>query len=403
MLKGYRVVELATHIAAPAATGLMADWGADVVKVERPEGDPMRWLRAEAPGGCSPVFEANNRGKRDIVLDVLHPEGREIFLQLVRRSDVFITSVRPHALKRAKLDWETLRLENPALVYASVNGYGQTGPDADLPAFDGAAFWTRSGMGYMTAPEGSEPFPMRPGVGDHTCSLATVLAVVSALLERTKTGKGRFVETSLFRAGVYVMGADVANFIRLGKVSRTPRRSSPLNPLSNYYQTSDGKWFYLTPRDSKTDWKRICKVADRTALGEDARYDTDEKRKANTAVITAELDQGFAGQTFPQIAQRLNQADLVWAPYQSPAELVQDPQALASGCLIEMVDGKNGGTFLTPGMPAGFDGEERLPKGPAPQFGEHTERILTELGLSTTRQEALLHAGVAVKQASEAS
>jgi crotonobetainyl-CoA:carnitine CoA-transferase CaiB-like acyl-CoA transferase len=190
MLEGVKVVELATYVAAPGAAGIMADWGADVVKIEWGHGDPMRLgMAGLVPDGIAPVFHLDNRGKRSVKLDLRSEMGREAILRLVREADVFITNRRPAALKAARLDWETLRKENPRLVYASVTGYGLEGPDADLPGFDVTAFWSRAGIAGLLIPKGDEPFLLRTGVGDHTCSLATVSGVLAALLGRPRPGR----------------------------------------------------------------------------------------------------------------------------------------------------------------------------------------------------------------------
>ena len=192
LLKGLKVIEFASYIAAPGAAGILGDWGAEVIKVERPEGDPMRHVFADTKNAVAgnPTFAVDNRGKRAIVLDISRPEGRDALARLAATADVFLTNVRPAALKRAGLDEETLRKDNPGLVYAMVTGYGLEGPDAHLPGFDVTAFWARSGVARMHAPKGTDPFILRTGVGDHTTSMATVSAILAALYERGQTGRG---------------------------------------------------------------------------------------------------------------------------------------------------------------------------------------------------------------------
>ncbi|HEX5776593.1 MAG TPA: CoA transferase, partial [Caulobacteraceae bacterium] len=247
MLEGLKVVELATYIAAPGAGGIMADWGAEVVKIEPPKGDPMRQffetLGAEQDN--NPIFELDNRGKRGVVLDIAKPAAREAALKLVRGADVFLTNVRPQALKRAGLDWETLRRENPRLIYCSLTGYGLQGADADKPGMDVASFWSRAGVGAITAPKGVDPFPIRTGMGDHICSLATVSAILAAVIERSRTGEGRLVETSLMRAGQYAISSDMAIQLRLGKLASTRPREQAVQPLANFFRTGEGRWINI--------------------------------------------------------------------------------------------------------------------------------------------------------------
>jgi crotonobetainyl-CoA:carnitine CoA-transferase CaiB-like acyl-CoA transferase len=382
MLNGFKVVELATHIAAPAAGGVLADWGADVIKIESLQGDPMRWARSGSPGGCSPVFETNNRGKRSLSLDIGKSKGREVVLRLVRNADVFLTNLRPGALERAGLDWTSLRAVNPALIYTSVSGYGLQGPQANTPAFDNAAYWSRSGMAYMTRPEGQDPFSIRQGSGDHACALATALAIVTGLLNRTQTGRGRLVETSLLRTGVFVMGADISNQIRLGTVAPTQVRKVASNPINNFFQTSDGQWIFFMPRSSAPDdWVKICNAVGAPDLIDDPSFATKEDRTINSAALVAALDRAVAVLSYDEAAAALNDAGVVWSPVQNPEQVVADPQAAAAGCFTD-VEGADGRLFRAPNAPARFGDEDTSPKRPVAQFGQHTDAILSDLGFA---------------------
>ncbi|HEX6860065.1 MAG TPA: CaiB/BaiF CoA-transferase family protein [Caulobacteraceae bacterium] len=397
MLEGLKVVELATYIAAPGAGGIMADWGAEVVKIEPPRGDPMRQFfeTLGADQDNNPVFELDNRGKRGVVLDIARPEGREAAIKLVRGADVFLTNVRPQALKRAGLDWETLRSENARLIYCSLTGYGLQGPDADKPGMDVASFWSRAGVGAITAPKGTDPFPIRTGMGDHICSLATVSAILAAVYERSLTGKGRLVETSLMRAGVYAIGSDMAIQLRLGKLASTRPREQAVQPLANFFRTGDGRWINILVRQGGADWPAIARAADRKYLLEDPRFASSRLRRENGAALVAELDAGFAALPYEEIAERLDAADVTWAPYQTPREVTQDPQAHAAGCFVDTPD-HAGLTFKAPAGPARFPGADDGPKGPAPRLGEHTGEVLAELGYTAAEIEAMKAAGAAV-------
>ena len=233
LLQGLKVVEFASYIAAPGAAGILADWGAEVIKVERPEGDPMRNVFGDAKSALSgnPTFGLDNRGKRAVVLDTSKPEGREALTRLAAEADIFLTNVRPASLKRAGLDDETLRATNPRLIYAVVTGYGLEGPDAAKPGFDVTAFWSRAGVAHMHAPKGADPFILRTGVGDHTTSLATVSAILAAVYEREKTGVGRLVQTSLLATGVYTVGSDMAVQLAFGKLASNRPRNAPFDPV----------------------------------------------------------------------------------------------------------------------------------------------------------------------------
>lgn len=387
MLRDLRVVELATYIAAPGAAGIMADWGADVVKVESPEGDPMRrfFETIAAEQGANPVFELDNRGKRGIVLDIRSPAGAEAMKRLVATADIFLTNVRPAALRRAGLDPETLRSAFPRLIYCSLTGYGLTGPDADKPGMDVAAFWSRAGVGALTAPKGAEPFPIRTGMGDHVTSLATVSAILAAVHERHRTGVGRLVETSLLRTGAYAIGSDLAIQLHFGKLASTRPRREAVQPLANFFQTRDGRWLCLLARQGATDWPRIAAAVGRPELVDDPRFSGARARRENTAALIDILDEAFGAMDYEAAADALDAGDITWAPWQSPRDLVEDPQALAAGCFVDTPAGRS------PASPARFPGVEERPRAAAPALGADTAAVLAELGYSETEIREMSH------------
>jgi len=383
MLRDLRVIELATYIAAPGAAGIMADWGADVIKIESPQGDPMRGFfdTLGSDQDANPIFELDNRGKRSVVLDIRSPGGSAAAKALVRDADIFLTNVRPAALARAGLDHETLKTVNPKLIYCSLTGYGLEGPDADKPGMDVAAFWSRAGVGAITAPKGAEPFPIRTGMGDHVTSLATVSAILAAVHERQRTGVGRLVETSLLRTGVYAIGSDMAIQLRFGKLASTRPRREAIQPLANFFKTRDGRWICVLARQGSTDWRRIAAAAGRPDLPDDPRFTTARLRRENTAALVDILDAAFGSMDYAQAKDALDAGDITWAPWQTPRDLVSDPQAQAAGCFVETPDG-HGGVFPAPAGPARFPGSEDGPRGPAPRLGQHTAAVLAEIGWS---------------------
>jgi crotonobetainyl-CoA:carnitine CoA-transferase CaiB-like acyl-CoA transferase len=395
MLGGLKVVELATYIAAPAAAGILADWGAQVIKVEAPGGDPYRrGYETLSPSGVNPIFELDNRGKQSVVLDIVTAAGKAALLRLIGAADVFLTNLRPGALKRAGIDFETLKDDHPGLIYASVTGYGLEGPDADLPGFDVAAFWARAGVAALMTPKGVEPFPVRTGLGDHTCALATALGILAAAFSRTQTGKGRLVESSLLRSGVYALSGDMAILLRLGRVASTRQRKASRVPLVNFFRTREGRWVCLMPRNSRTDWPKIAAAADRPDLIEDERFRTDAARQANVEAVVEALDEGFSGLAFDEVARRLTAADVVWSPVQSAREVAADPQAHAAGCFVQAVDGSGAG-FTAPATPIRFSDFDSGPKGRAPNLGEHTRGVLIGAGLSMAEVDAMIAASPA--------
>lgn len=396
LLKGLKVVDFSAYIAGPGACGILADWGASVIKVERPGGDTMRHAFADLANdlGANPTFDLDNRGKRGVVLDIAKSAGRDALKKLAAEADVFLTNVRPVSLKKHGLDDVTLRQLNPRLVYAVITGYGLEGPEAHLPGFDVTAFWARAGVGYMTAPKGAEPFLRTTGVGDHATSLATVSAILAALYERNSTGEGRLVQTSLLGSGVYLTSSDLAVQLKFGRVASVRQRANPMNALSNYFQSSEGRWFVHNPRGSGGGWEKFCEAAGRPELITDERFATGKARRQNAAALSAELDAGFAALTFEEIARRLDAADLVWAPMQTPAQVAADPQVAAAGAFVEIEDGQ-GGTYRSPAAPARFPGADLDRRPPAPKLGEHTREVLAELGYDAMQIDAMFAEGAA--------
>jgi crotonobetainyl-CoA:carnitine CoA-transferase CaiB-like acyl-CoA transferase len=396
LLKGLKVVEFASYIAAPGAAGILGDWGAEVIKVERPGGDSMRHVFADVKTELdgNPTFDLDNRGKRGVVLDIGAAQGREALARLAASADVFLTNVRPAALKRSGLDEAALRAANPRLVYAVVTGYGLEGPEAHKPGFDVTAFWARAGVVNMTAPKDTDPFMLRSGFGDHITALATVSAILAALYEREQTGKGRLVQTSLLATGVYTVGSDLAVQLKIGRLASNRPRDRPINPLATFFKGADGRWFVHNPRGGDGDWPAFAGVAGRPDLLEDPRFSTGKARRENSPLLVAEFDKAFAALSFEEIAARLDAADLAWAPVQTPAEVAADPQVMASGALVQVEDGR-GGTYLSPAAPARFPGADATVRPRSPTLGEHTREVLGELGYSDAEVEAMLSAGAA--------
>ena len=247
LLSDLKVVEWSTWVAGPGCAGVMADWGADVIKVESAAGDATRAFfpdTAESPG--NPVFSMENRGKRGVVLDTTKPEGRAALIALLKQADIFVTNVRPGSLVRARLDYDSLKAELPRLIYANVTGYGLTGEMADVAAFDITAFWTRSGVAHSFIPPDQEPFPSRPGFGDHFTALATLSGILAALHERTNTGRGRQVETALMRVGAFAIGWDLSLQLRYGDVTTAQPKKDRMVALSGYFRTKDERWIYAS-------------------------------------------------------------------------------------------------------------------------------------------------------------
>jgi crotonobetainyl-CoA:carnitine CoA-transferase CaiB-like acyl-CoA transferase len=396
LLEGLKVVEMSTWVAGPSAAAVLADWGADVIKVESPIGDATRIYHqdtAENPG--NPVFTNENRGKKGVVLDLARPGGKEALKTLLRDADIFITNVRPGSLRRQGLDYESLKGEMPKLIYAAVTGYGLTGPEADVPAFDITAFWTRSGVARAMIPSDQTPFPSRPGFGDHVTALAAVSGILAAVHERHATGRGRLVETSLIRAGAYAISWDLGIQLRNGDVvTARPREERPV-AHSGFFRTKDDRWVCLLPR-TLDDFTNLLLALDRPELVADERFEPPITDPAAVAELRDICDAAFREFTLDEICGRLKELDLAHAPLGTLAELTEAPYAQEAGCFQEVEDGW-GGTFRTTAAPARFP-EGAPPVGrAAPKLGQHTREVLLAAGLAPSQVDELLQSGAALQ------
>ena len=389
LLQGLKVVEMATWVAGPSCAAVLADWGAEVIKVESPMGDATRAFQpdtAESPG--NPIFTKENRGKKGVILNIATPQGREALKVLLSQADIFVTNTRPGSLKRLGLDYEALKPTMPRLIYAAVTGYGLTGPEADVAAFDITAFWTRSGMAHAMIPPDQEPFASRPGFGDHVTALATVSAVLAALHERTATGRGRLVETSLIRAGAYAISWDLGMQLRYGQVVTTQPRNDRPSGISGFFRTSDNRWLCIVPRTLDCFTKMMIAI-DRPEVLAEPRFEPPIVDLETTREVRAMCDEGFAKLTLAEAGARLDEQDLAWAPMATLAELATSEMAEAAGCFITVEDGW-GGSFRAPASPARFP-EGAPPVGrAAPKLGQHTREVLEAAGLRPDQIAALI-------------
>ena len=399
LLKGIKVIEHATYFAAPGAGGILSDWGAEVIKIEPPGGDPVRsnFPTKGAPLAHltdNPAFDSDNRGKKSIVVDARTEEGREVIRKLADTADVFLTNVRSGGIERSGLGYEILSKRNPRLVYCALTGYGLEGPDANAPGFDVASFWSRSGLARLTAPKGSELFPVRTASGDHTTSIAAVAAINAALIQALKTGKGQLVDVSLLRTGLYTLHTDLAIQLFFGRIASTRPRAEAYNPLTNFFRTKDDAWICIVARAGQADLPRMARAFDLPGIDTDPRFQDGNARRDNAAAITAMFDEAFARFTKDEMAARLTAEEIAWAPAQTLADVAVDPQVHAAGGIVQ-TPGKDGvGSFASPASPARFAGVDDGPKGPGPKLGEHTRDVLAGLGYGEAEIAAMLESKV---------
>jgi crotonobetainyl-CoA:carnitine CoA-transferase CaiB-like acyl-CoA transferase len=395
---GVRVVELAQWVFVPVAGALLADWGADVVRVERVEGDAYRALATQGigtdRGGVNLSVALANRGKRSVVLDLQTEQGRAVLEELLGSADVFLTNVRPGALARLGLDAEAVRARHPSLVYARGHGFGVRGPDADQPGYDASAFWARGGLAHvLTPPERQNPIGQRGAMGDRNGAMALAFGIAGALLKRGRTGEGSVVDVSLLATAMWTISSDVLAALNGGDVMPAPSdHGATANPLIRAYATSDGRHVQLMFLQADRYWADLCELVGREDLRDDPRFADMEARRANGDACVAALEAVFAERTYAEWKELLGRLDAPWAPVQAVTELVDDPQVAANGYVgdVELDDGT---TYRLPAVPVQFDGHGP-PLRRAPEHGEHTEEVLLELGYDWDRILELKDAGV---------
>jgi crotonobetainyl-CoA:carnitine CoA-transferase CaiB-like acyl-CoA transferase len=389
-----KVVEMGVWVAGPSCAAIMRDWGADVIKIEPPTGDPFRGLFASAlgaPGALNPPFEIDNRGKRSVALNLANDEALGIARELLAQADVFVSNMRPRVLDNFGFDYETLSKANPRLVYAQITGYGANGENRDRAAYDVGAFWSRAGVGAMLVPQGAPLPQQRGGMGDHMTGMATAGAICAALLARERTGKGQRVDTSLMRVGSYMMSWDIMLALRLGIPVLPYDRDHAVNPIINCFKTKDDRWFWLLLLQADRHWPDLLRALDREDLNTDERFADISIRRQHGPDLVAELDKTFATKTLDEWGPILDEHNVWWAQVNNVNDVVADPLAREAGVFAEAAgpDGPVG--FVA--TPADFSDTEAAPRGLAPELGQHTEEVLQELGYDWDKIIALKESG----------
>ena len=401
-LEGIRVLEVASWTFVPAAGAILADWGADVIKIEHPEtGDPQRALMTSGllgPDGGNLInfmIEQPNRSKRSVGIDIGKPEGHALLMRLVKESDVFLTNFLPPARKRLGIDVDDIRKVNPAIIYARGHGQGANGPDADRGAYDAAAFWSRGGIADTLSPQDRDyPISQSPGFGDLMGAQTIAGGIAAALFKRERTGKGSVVDISLLHTAMWLVSFGIVASDTLGielKMGGGKRGDTP-NPLVGFYKTKDDRYITLVMLQSDRYWAEFCKALDLEHIIDDERFRDAGARQKNAAECVALLDEAFAGKTLEEWKAILNDIEGVWAPIQSQKELLSDPQALENHYVMDVQsqDGKRQFKLVT--SPVRFDDTPPVMKA-APELGQHTEEFLLELGLAWEEIEAYKESG----------
>jgi crotonobetainyl-CoA:carnitine CoA-transferase CaiB-like acyl-CoA transferase len=392
-LEGVRIVEISSWMAGPSAAAMMADMGADVIKVEPLTGESARGMSRKAKGApdIDYSFQMDNRGKRSIAVAIDLPDGAEIVRKLTRAADVFLCNLLPHRQERYGFDPATLQAVNRRLLHATLSGYGLDGPDASRAGFDTTTFFGRGGIiDAMTDPHGTAP---KPGLaqGDHTTGIAMVAAVLAGLRVAERTGEGPVIDVSLLATAAWTMSSDLAPTLVDGHSPRKRARNQPITALCNRFRCSDNRWIILNMPESRW-WPTFCATIGHQEWVDDERLSTVRSRLDNMPILVDLVDEVIAAKTLAEWARIFDEADLIWGPAASIAELAVDPQAAAMGMFptIEHPAGK----FRTVGAPMRISGADIRPRGPAPFLGADTTTVLSELGYNVDDIAALAQAGV---------
>jgi crotonobetainyl-CoA:carnitine CoA-transferase CaiB-like acyl-CoA transferase len=397
VLAGVRIIEVAQWWFVPAAGAVLADWGADVVKVEHPvSGDPQRGLITSglvpSTGGVNFMIEQPNRGKRSVGIDLAHPGGLALLHRLVETADVFLTNFLPAARHRLRIDVEDIRRVNPEVIYVRGHGHGARGPDLEKGGYDAASFWCRGGIANALTPPGADaPVMQRAAFGDSAGAMTVAGGIAAALFHRERTGVASVVDVSLLGTAMWIMAPDIVASKLLGIDLPSGDRTQAPNPVVNSYRAKDGRWLFLNMLQADRFWADFCTHVERPDMIADPRFADGAARFQNRVECVRELDAVFARRTLAEWRERLATVEGVWAPMQSARELPDDPQVRANGYLAD-VDAGGGKVFTLVASPVQFD--ERSPTlTPAPDLGQHTEEVLLELGITWEELAAYKEAG----------
>ncbi|MDD5289283.1 MAG: CoA transferase [Dehalococcoidales bacterium] len=387
LLEGVKVLDMGQVVAVPAAGGMMADWGAEVIKIEPLTGDTLRGARTDVGTANQPKpgeteidwgMQLFNRNKKSLALDLKQEAGREIVYKLLKKYDIFMTNYKLSSVKKLKMDYDTLKKYNPALIYGILNAFGTSGPDKDLRGYDYTAVWARSGLQYLIGEPGFPPPAQRGGLMDRMVGAHILAGVLAALFHREKTGKGQEIEFSLYHTGVWAIAGDIQNALK-GLPVIPNDRLHPGNPLSNNYFSKDGHWFRLSMLQADQYWASLLQAIEMPELLNNPKFCNMDVRMQNSAELVRLLDSVFSSREMTHWESRFRDNECTYGKVQTPAEVINDPQAIANGFFADLqIPGDGKVKVVNP--PIKFKQNPAKLGTPAPELGQNTEEILLDIG-----------------------
>ena len=400
LLDGIRVIDAANFIAGPVSTTVMADFGAEVIKVEPPSGDVYRVRGAGYPASAYNFpWIVDNRTKRSVAIDLRTPDGQALLHRLVRDVDVFVTNAPLDSRERLRVRYEDLAPLNARLIYASITAYGETGEEAAKPGFDSIALWARTGLMDLVRPSpDAAPSRSLPGMGDHPTGMSLFGAIMAGLYHRERTGRGTMVSTSLMANGLWWNAIQVQGILCGTRTVVRPPREEAVSALANMYRCRDDRWFMLTITGDERHWPTFAKGIGREDLVTDPRFAGTEERRANARALTAVLDAHFATKDWAEWSPILEKTGVAFGVVSTLDDIPHDVQMRVSGALVP-IDDPRAGASLTVSSPIQIEGQEKVPPTLAPEIGEHTVEVLRAAGIDQAEIDRLLRAGV-IAQAS---
>jgi formyl-CoA transferase len=397
IFSGLKVVDFASFIAGPSAAVILSDFGADVIKVEPPTGDLWRIGHKIPPQPQSKdayPWHLANRNKRGITLDLKSPTASQVLEKLVKWADVLIVNTPHPARKKLKLEYDDVVQWNPRLIYADVTGFGENGPDANLPGFDITSYWARSGLLSMTRDAGAPPTWPVAGSGDNATAVGLYSAIVTALYRRERTDKGAYVTTSLLAEGVWSASVSIQGALCQAKFFSPHDRKNPANAALNVYQSSDGRWFVLLVTPDKL--AAVAEAIGRADLLTDPRFSDPAKLTANMGQLAGIFDEVFSAQPMAHWSEAFNGVHVTFGVVREPQEVINDPQLRANDIVVPF-EGAGGKLTSTISSPIQMRGVAKVPAKRAPALGEHNEEVLGQLGFSASEIDGLRVSGAIPK------